>query len=246
MQKSTGDQVVSEADKGYELKVVKMMLNKYLDESTSTTEESLSALEVNRDQVVWDLATKIYSQSGHKVELSTIRDIVNSRIGAIKYRLAAEKERIAEQARRVAEQKKARQAAEEARLHVEIESVLAEFGGDKIKAQIFDRLRKVISEQLCVYKSEITLDRHISNDLGADELDTVELAMALEEEFEEFEVEISEDLLGSVKKWPPSYSSNTFGDSVPVACTVRDLLICIHEKASSAEEWVNRIARLPL
>jgi acyl carrier protein len=240
VQKSTGDQVVSEADKDYELKVLEMMINKYLDENTSITEESLSTLEVNRDQVVWDLATKMYSQSGHKIELSTVRDVVNSRIGAMKYQLAAEKKRIAEQARRAAEQK-AQQAAEEARrvateearLRVEIESTLAEFGGDKIKAQIFVRLRKAISEQLSVDESEITLDRHISHDLGADELDTVELAMALEEEFEEFEVEISEDLLGSVKKWPASYSSNSFGDSVPVACTVRELLIFIHEKASA-------------
>ncbi len=62
---------MSEVDKGYKLKVLKMVANKYLDETISATEESLKALEANCDQVVWELATRIYSQSGHKVELST-------------------------------------------------------------------------------------------------------------------------------------------------------------------------------
>jgi hypothetical protein len=93
LQRFAGDQTVSEVDKGYELKVLKMVANKYLDETISATEESLKALEANRDQVVWELATRIYSQSGHKVELSTLRDVVNSRIGDVKYQLAAEKER---------------------------------------------------------------------------------------------------------------------------------------------------------
>jgi len=115
---------VSEVDKGYELKVLKMVANKYLDETLSATEESLKALEANRDQVVWELATRIYSQSGHKVELSTLRDVVNSRIGVVKYQLAAEKERVAEEARRVAEEK----AAEEAPLPDEITRIMGELG----------------------------------------------------------------------------------------------------------------------
>jgi hypothetical protein len=85
LQRFAGDQTLSEVDKGYELKVLKMVANKYLDETILATEESLKALEANRDQVVWELATRIYSQSGHKVELSTLRDVVNSRIGDVKY-----------------------------------------------------------------------------------------------------------------------------------------------------------------
>lgn len=164
---------------------------------------------------MWNLAAKIYSRSGHKVELSIVRDVVDSRIEAIKYQFT---------------EQKAQQAAEEARLRIEIASTLAELGGNEIKAQILIRLRKVISEQLNVDKSEIALDSHISHDLGSDELDTVELAMALEEEFE---IEISEDLLGSFQEWPSSYSSNSFGNSVPVACTIRELLVFIHKKASN-------------
>lgn len=240
---------MSEADKSYELKVFKMIINKYLDESTLVTEENLSALETNRDQVVWNLATKIYSQSGHKVDLNIVQDIVNSRIGTMKYELSVEKVRIAEQACRIAEQKvqqaaeEARRfAAEEARWRVELESTLAEFGEDKIKAQIFHKLCPIICEQLSVDFYEVTLDSHISHDLRADEVDTVELAMAIEEAFQEFEVEISEDLLGSMKRytpshysdsWSPSGYSNSLGDYDPVACTVRELLLFIHEKVSS-------------
>ena len=104
---------------------------------------------------------------------------------------------------------------------------MGELGVDESQAKIFVKVRKIVSEQLEVDESEVTLDSHISNDLNADEIDTVELAMALEEEFD---IEIPERLLGTVKKWPPTYSSNSFGDSDPVACTVRELFIFIQDK----------------
>jgi hypothetical protein len=142
LQRFAGDQTVSEVDKGYELKVLKMVANKYLDETISATEECLKALEANRDQVVWELATRIYSQSGHKVELSTLRDVVNSRIGVVKYQLAAEKERVAEEARRVAEEK----AAEEAPWRDEITKIMGELGIEESQANIFVKVRKIVSE----------------------------------------------------------------------------------------------------
>lgn len=45
---------MSEVDINYELKVLKMMLNLYLDKTVSVTEEGLKSLEANRDQVVWE------------------------------------------------------------------------------------------------------------------------------------------------------------------------------------------------
>ena len=48
---------------------------------------------------------------------------------------------------------------------------------------IEDRVKKIVSEQLGV-KDEIANDASFVDDLGADSLDTVELVMALEEEFE--------------------------------------------------------------
>jgi len=45
------------------------------------------------------------------------------------------------------------------------------------------RVKKIIVEQLGVDAAEVTAGAHFVNDLGADSLDTVELVMALEEEF---------------------------------------------------------------
>lgn len=46
------------------------------------------------------------------------------------------------------------------------------------------RVKKIVVEQLGVKEEEITKDASFVDDLGADSLDTVELVMALEEEFE--------------------------------------------------------------
>lgn len=51
-------------------------------------------------------------------------------------------------------------------------------------ASISDRVKKIIIEQLGVQESQVTTDASFVNDLGADSLDTVELVMALEDEFE--------------------------------------------------------------
>lgn len=51
-------------------------------------------------------------------------------------------------------------------------------------ASIAERVTKIIMEQLGVKEGEVTTDASFVNDLGADSLDTVELVMALEEEFE--------------------------------------------------------------
>lgn len=47
-----------------------------------------------------------------------------------------------------------------------------------------DRVRKIVVDQLGVKEDEVTLEASFVDDLGADSLDTVELVMALEEEFE--------------------------------------------------------------
>jgi acyl carrier protein len=49
---------------------------------------------------------------------------------------------------------------------------------------VADRVKQIIVEQLGVDAAEVTPQAHFVNDLGADSLDTVELVMALEEEFD--------------------------------------------------------------
>ncbi|MFE1748045.1 acyl carrier protein [Coleofasciculus sp. H7-2] len=50
--------------------------------------------------------------------------------------------------------------------------------------EIFVRVKKIVAEQLEVEPDEVTPQASFANDLGADSLDTVELVMALEEEFD--------------------------------------------------------------
>jgi acyl carrier protein len=50
-------------------------------------------------------------------------------------------------------------------------------------SSIEERVKKIVAEQLGV-KEDIANDASFVDDLGADSLDTVELVMALEEEFE--------------------------------------------------------------
>jgi acyl carrier protein len=49
---------------------------------------------------------------------------------------------------------------------------------------IEERVKKIVIEQLGVKEDEVTANASFVDDLGADSLDTVELVMALEEEFE--------------------------------------------------------------
>lgn len=49
---------------------------------------------------------------------------------------------------------------------------------------IEQRVKKIVAEQLGVNDADVKNESSFVNDLGADSLDTVELVMALEEEFE--------------------------------------------------------------
>ena len=48
---------------------------------------------------------------------------------------------------------------------------------------IFEKVRDIVVKQLGVKEENVTLNADFANDLGADSLDTVELVMAIEEEF---------------------------------------------------------------
>lgn len=70
------------------------------------------------------------------------------------------------------------------------------------KLSIEERAREIICEKLGVEKSEVTLDAHFTNDLGADSLDMVEVIMELEKEFK---VGIPDDKAEEIQ---------TFGDGI--------------------------------
>lgn len=51
-------------------------------------------------------------------------------------------------------------------------------------SNIAERVSKIIIDKLGVEESEVTTEAHFTNDLGADSLDTVELIMEFEKEFD--------------------------------------------------------------
>lgn len=51
-------------------------------------------------------------------------------------------------------------------------------------SNVQDRVTKIVAEQLGVSTDQVTAEASFVDDLGADSLDTVELVMALEEEFD--------------------------------------------------------------
>ncbi len=54
----------------------------------------------------------------------------------------------------------------------------------KAKANVAEKIKRIVAEQLGVDEAEVTPTASFVDDLGADSLDTVELVMAFEEAFE--------------------------------------------------------------
>ena len=56
--------------------------------------------------------------------------------------------------------------------------------------EIFEKVKVIVIDKLEVKEAQVTLEANFANDLSADSLDTVELVMALEDEFD---IEIPDD-----------------------------------------------------
>lgn len=61
---------------------------------------------------------------------------------------------------------------------------------------IFDRICQIIAEQLDIEADDIRMESSIQDDLNADSLDVMEVAMAVGDEYD---IEISEDELENIK-----------------------------------------------
>lgn len=61
---------------------------------------------------------------------------------------------------------------------------------------VFEKIKDILVDQLDVNEDSITLESVITDDLGADSLDVVDLVMSLEEEFD---VEIPDEEIESIK-----------------------------------------------
>jgi acyl carrier protein len=162
---SSGANQMNEDSKNYEMQILAMMINQYLDDMVSLSEEKLNQLEANCDQIVWDLATRIYKESGHKVEFHIIRNLINSRIEVMRYQLFFSKSSLLE-SKRIDEEKAMKIAEEKANAIIndkkiddtEKITILQELAGDERKLAIFIKVQEIISYQLEVEKSEIHID----------------------------------------------------------------------------------------
>ena len=61
---------------------------------------------------------------------------------------------------------------------------------------IFDKVKDILIDQLDCEEDKVTMDASITDDLGADSLDLVDLVMSLEEEFD---FEIDDDQVETIK-----------------------------------------------
>ncbi|WP_295126340.1 acyl carrier protein [Ruminococcus sp.] len=61
---------------------------------------------------------------------------------------------------------------------------------------VFDKIREIIVEQLDVDEEKVTTDASITEDLGADSLDVVDLVMSIEESFD---LEIPDEEVENIK-----------------------------------------------
>ena len=63
-------------------------------------------------------------------------------------------------------------------------------------AMVFEKVREILCDQLDKEEDDITLESNISEDLGADSLDVVDLLMSLEDEFD---MEIPDEEIENIK-----------------------------------------------
>ena len=75
-------------------------------------------------------------------------------------------------------------------------------------SSVEDRVKKIVVEQLGVKDEEVTIEASFVDDLGADSLDTVELVMALEEEFKTEIPDEEAEKITTVKQAVDYVSSN--------------------------------------
>ena len=78
-------------------------------------------------------------------------------------------------------------------------------------SSIEDRVKKMVVEQLGVSEDQVTPDASFVDDLGADSLDTVELVMALEEEFDAEIPDDQAEKITTVKQAVEFIQANTSG-----------------------------------
>jgi len=184
---------MNNSDQAYESHILKSAINKYLDQKLTNPQEDLKRIELNKDELVWDIVSKIHSQSGYKVSMSFARDIIDQRIVNIK----AELREAEEKARLEMISIKAEKLENKIKNINFIKTLPTELNFDETKIDIFIRVSKICYEHDLFDKFyELDSDEIFSQKLFIkilqttileDEFsyNTLNILMDLEEEFDE-------------------------------------------------------------
>lgn len=161
------------ANTNYELHILKAAINNHLNRTLPLdANQALHLIEYRIDDLVWNIATSIYTQSGHKVDLSLVHDLVNARIDSLKI-LAAKQAEEARQKALEEEKRKIEQSCikAEAKKRTSTEIKREEEARYKIWGNILDDIyerqitsfEEVTKKATETYKPKYGLDRNIFN-----------------------------------------------------------------------------------
>lgn len=202
---------MSVEEQNYQLEVLEYAIHQSIDRLLpSSSEDALSMILYQSNEVVWRVATEIYTNSGHQVDFVFIRGLLDSRIEPLR-------NHIAEQARIRAEQERIRKEEEQQKL----QEFREEYPNSEIDSykefDIFMRIKNIIIEVLEEDEASITLDyilldfnwNYFSGISGSSNqdynLDLCEFVMAMEEEFD---IEIPDEEAESFLRCSISWLTN--------------------------------------
>ncbi|CAD0219578.1 conserved hypothetical protein [Planktothrix agardhii] len=182
---------MSNSDQSYESHILKIAINKYLDKKLTNSQKDLEKIELNKDEFVWDIVTKIHSQSGYKVSISFARDIIDQRIVNIKEQLKEAEEKARLEMIRI----KAEKVEKQIKNITFLKKLPPELNFDATKSDIFIRVYKICCEyDLCDEFDELDSDEIFDQKLFIKILQTtifpdeyyeyyINIILELEEEF---------------------------------------------------------------
>ncbi|MEM7760780.1 MAG: phosphopantetheine-binding protein [Cyanobacteria bacterium P01_A01_bin.40] len=203
---------------------VNQHLNKLLPDDN---EDALNIIANQCNDIVWRIATDIYKESGHQIDFTFIKNILNLKSYSLENQIAEEKRAKADlNTRRLfkkAEKERLRKEKEIADAKAKLEAERLEqrakqkeldrerkekelkklqafkqanpgINSNYKSSDIFIRIKNTIADCLEIDGETIKPNNYIMKDLEADELDIIEIVMAIEEEFD---IEIPDDDLPS-------------------------------------------------
>ena len=174
----------------YKLEILEYAVNQSINcFLPNSSEDALSAILDISNEVVWKVATDIYTKSGHQVDFLFVKEILNLRTESLQNRIAEEsrinakleaqrlareieeerirKEKEAERLAKFAEQERIEkeQKEKEQKKLQEFKQANPDFDIDNY-LEIFTRIKNIIVEELELEEERITSDATLNVDLG--------------------------------------------------------------------------------